>query len=926
MPGTVLDFQWISDGYPWHRRLCWCTMPAMKLVFLSIGIALSIPRAAVSEPARFYVAPDGKDEWSGRLKQSDPAGGDGPFATIHRAQQAVRDLGGEQKQEPITVLVSGTHYLAKPLVLTPDDSGTADAPVIYTAYGKKTPVLSGGRPLVGWQKGKSGIWSARLPKEVIGRINPRQLFFNGRRAVRARSPNKGFFKVAGLVDPKPGAKWNEGVDKFRFKPGDIQPWKNLNNVEVVVYHSWNTSRVRIASVDEKQSIVSFTGSTVFRPLGWDPNQRYFVENALELLDSPGEWHCDPQTGVVHYWPLPGEDPSQAEVIVPVLDQVLRFEGNPDEGKWVKHVQIRGLSLQHADWSLPEKGYGDPQAAVTVPGAVMLDGATQCAIEECEISHVGSYALWLRRGCKDNRIVQNHIHDLGAGGIKVGESVMAKEDRAESSRNLVSNNYIHDGGTVYPEGVGIWLAQSNHNNISHNEIHSLNYSGMSIGWNWGYQKNRTHHNTIEHNHVHHVVRGALSDGGGIYTLGIQTGTVIRNNRFHDIFPYMGKPTMAWGIYLDQASSGLLIENNIVYNTLTGGLMNTGLPGNTIVNNVFALSGWQQVWRWKNEKQPPSRVERNIFYLSQGELFHRDAGQSDFESKWDSNLYWRTDGEPMLFYDYSLEEWQAKGADARSMVADPGFVDAENFDFRLKPDSPARKLGIKAIDSTQNGLLGPSEWRELPKQAKFAPTAFPPLPPGMKPIPLDDGFESTAVGQPPSLANIHVEGAGDSISVTNDTAASGKQSLKIVDASGLKHIYFPLLDYTPHFKNGRARLGFDLRLGAGAVFAHEWRDAQQPYNEGPSLRINPDGQILANGKPLSKAPLEKWIHIEIVCNLGNKADGTYSLSLTLPGKNVKSFEGLPCGKAAFRQLEWLGFISLGNEDSEFYLDNIKLEHEN
>ena len=85
--------------------------------------------------------------------------------------------------------------------------------------------------------------------------------------------------------------------------------------------------------------------------------------------------------------------------------------------------------------------------------------------------------------------------------------------------------------------------------------------MSIGWNWGYQKNRTHHNTIKHNHVHHVVRGVLSDGGGIYTLGIQTGTVVRNNRFHDIFPYMGKPTMAWGIYLDQASSGLLIENNI-----------------------------------------------------------------------------------------------------------------------------------------------------------------------------------------------------------------------------------------------------------------------------------------------------------------------------------------------------------------------------
>ena len=241
------------------------------------------------------------------------------------------------------------------------------------------------------------------------------------------------------------------------------------------------------------------------------------------------------------------------------------------------MRLVGLSLQHADWSLPEKGYGDPQAAVTVPAVVSAKGARHCALEQCEIAHVGTYGVWFSRGCKENRIVQNHIHDLGAGGVRIGEPEMAANDVAESSGNLVSNNYLHDGGHVYAGAVGLWLAQSSHNEISHNEIHSFDYSGMSIGWNWSVEPNRTHHNRIEHNHVHHVVRGMLSDAGGIYTLGIQTGTVIRNNVFHDVFPYMGSPAMAWGIYFDAGASELLVENNVVYHTLTGGIMNTGSPG-------------------------------------------------------------------------------------------------------------------------------------------------------------------------------------------------------------------------------------------------------------------------------------------------------------------------------------------------------------
>ena len=881
---------------------------------------------AHSQPTTFYVDTAGNDAWSGRRPERTPDRADGPFASVAQAQRAVRALRARGPLPgPVTVRIRGVHRLAAPIVFTPEDSGTKQCPVTYTAYERERPVLSGGRAITRWQKSDGALWTAHVPEAKTGSWHFRQLFVNGRRARRARSPNHGYFRVASLVDPKPGARWNEGVDKFRFHPGDIKPWPDLQNVEVVVFHSWNTCRVRIASVDEQSGIVTFTGRTQFRPLGWDPEQRYYVENTFDALDSPGEWFLDRLTGTLYYWPLPGEDMAAAEVVAPVLCELIQFKGEAEAGLFVEHVRVTGLSLQHADWALPDKGYGDPQAAVTVPAVVSGQGALLCAVERCEIAHVGTYGIWFSRGCKENRIVQNHIHDLGAGGVRIGEAAMAKHDVAESSRNLVSNNYIHDGGHVYAAGVGLWLAQSSHNVISHNEIHSFDYSGMSIGWNWNETPNRTHHNLIEHNHVHHVVRGVLSDGGGIYTLGTQTGAIIRNNVFHDVFPYMGRPAMAWGIYMDQGSNGLLIENNVVYNTLTGGIMNTGMRKNTIRNNVFAFSAWQAAWRWKSQGEPPSTFERNIIYLTQGGLFHADGGRNDFQSKWDHNVFWRTDDEELMFYEHTFDEWQAKGMDAHSLVADPQFVDAARYDFRLKPTSPALKLGIRSIDTSENGLCGPREWVRLPQSATFAATRLPSLPPPPAPVEVADDFESTPIAAPPKLAKLYVEGKGDSICVTDETAAGGKHSLKFTDAPGLEHLWNPHMFYVPHFRKGTAILSFDLRVEEGAIADHEWRSAGHPYAVGPSIRIGPDGTLTANGKPLLKAPLGEWFHVRIVCGLGRKAPRTYGLTLRMANREPQEFSQLACGSPKFRALEWLGFVSNANADAVFYLDNVGLHLE-
>jgi len=453
--------------------------------------------------------------------------------------------------------------------------------------------------------------------------------------------------------------------------------------------------------------------------------------ARELLDQPGEWYLSRDTGVLSYWPLPGEQLADARVVAPRLTELMRLDGDPDQGQFVDHVTLRGLTFHHTDWVLDPRGNSSTQAAVEVPAAIVADGARHCTLQACEVAHVGTYGIWLRRGCSECRVDRNRLWDLGAGGIRVGETQMASTDAAESRHNVVDNNHTYDGGHVYAAGVGVWVAQSSHNRISNNDIHDLNYTGISIGWNWNDAPNRTHHNVIERNHVHQVARGVLSDAGLIYCLGASPGSVIRNNVFHDIWPY-AQPAFGWGIYLDATCGEYLVENNLVYNTQSGGLMfNNGGHQHVIQNNIFALSASHALWPYAERR--PSVFRRNIVYLTQGELLiplgersleeRLAAGESPGE--WNQNLYWHTAGADRLqFYRRSFSEWQAVGLDRESLVADPLFVDPAHRDFQLAPDSPALDLGFQPFDIQDVGLYGDPAWVAEANHSQCAVTPLPP----------------------------------------------------------------------------------------------------------------------------------------------------------------------------------------------------------
>ena len=897
-----------------------------KTLFVFVIMALLLLNAIASEAAvryRFYVAPFGNDRWSGRLPKPTPGHKDGPFATFNGALVALRKLRekGALNGAVTVYFRSGTYSITQPIIITPADSGTATESVTFSAAPNENPIISGGRTITGWRKGSSSIWYAQLPESWKG-WNFQQLFINGHRRPRAHLPAAGFYRMVGPAPPleNPTTHASEVRDRtaFLYKNHDIQNWKDLYDAQVVVYHSWETSRLRIKSLDEQNHIVNFTGPSAW-PFGtWERDQRYTINNLREGLTRPGEWYLDHKAGVLEYIPYRGENIRHEQVMAPVAQSLIQLEGDPKTGKLIRYLRFTGFKLEYSDWTLEPQGHSDPQAAVSVPAAIMANGAERCSIDHCDIARLGTYAVWLGRGCRYNVIQHNIIHNLGVGGVRIGEPDRPKDPAELSSHNWVDNNQIYDGGYVYPAGVGIWLAQSDYNLLSHNDIHDMNYDGISVGWNWDDTPNDTNNNVIEYNDIHRVMRGVLSDGGGIYCLGASPGSVIRCNLIHDVFPYHNPP-FGWGIYLDALSSGYLVEDNIVYDTLSGGLMaHNGAHNNRVTNNIFAYSATALIWPFTPDT--PNTFSRNICCVSQGDLLLSWSAPT-LKTRWGNNLYFAPKRYPIQFWGRTLMERQAMGEDMGSVIANPMFVDPSKGDFRLKKDSPALKLGFHPIPVQKIGLYGEREWVKSALRFAEPPVKLPPLPPKPKPLTFQDGFEQTPVGALPKLADVIGEAKGASIRITDEMACHGKHSLKFTDQPDLAHPWEPFLYYSPHYTQGMAEMAYDIRLEQGAKALIEWRDSASPYQVGPSILLG-DGHLYANGVLLMPFNDNQWYHLRIQCELGTTSNGHYEMSVTPPDAPLRKFENLPDGTSGFQSLEWLGFICPAAKHAVFYLDDLSL----
>jgi hypothetical protein len=704
----------------------------MRLIFrLLVMVWISVVAASVSSAADevLYVSPQGNDSWSGKLAEPNADKSDGPFASLTAARDAVRRTKRASDSQPVRVLIRGGVYpIEKPVIFQPEDSGSAMAPVTYAAYPGEQPVISGGRALGSWRKGEGELWTVHIPSVQDGSWHFRQLFVGGRRAVPARSPNDGYFYPAGPLQPlknREAARRDPSTRSgFKYRESDLRSWPDLEDAVLVYYHAWTTSRHLIRSLDEPAREVHSRNRSSW-PFGWwGDRERYYVEGIRAALDAPGEFYLDRATGVLSYWPRPGESMERSPAVAAVAEDLVRLEGDVGAGKFVEYLRLEGLSFQHTSWSMPREGSVDGQAAAFLDTAALFArGARSCQLVRCEIAHTGGYGLWLENGCQGNLVEQCHLHDLGAGGIRLGHMRLPDEPQAQAERNEVVNCFIHDGGHVFHAGVGVWIGRTSHNRVVHNDICDFYYTGVSVGWSWGYASSTAHDNAIEYNRIHHLGWRQLSDMGGIYCLGVSPGTRLRHNVIHDVMTY---PTGygGWGLYTDEGSTGILIENNVVYRTKDGGFHQHYGRDNVVRNNILALScGRGQVVRTRDESHRSFTFERNIVYYQEPPLLGSNwKTAAGYEL--DYNLYWRTGGTPPEFPGgLTLEQWQAQGHDEHSMVADPKFVAPERYDFRLQDDSPALRLGFQPLDDGLAGLRGPTEWTSLPQQVKRPPFIMP-----------------------------------------------------------------------------------------------------------------------------------------------------------------------------------------------------------
>ncbi|MFD7498734.1 right-handed parallel beta-helix repeat-containing protein [Streptomyces sp. NPDC059832] len=530
-----------------------------------LAALLAAPAAQAAPGTRtLYAAPDGH----------------GTSCTVARpcTPEGARDQARTETGRDVRVLLkNGTYELDQPLELGPADSGKNGRTVTWTAAPGARPVLSGGQDITGWRQNTDGTWTADVPAGA----DPRQLFIDGRRATRAR----GEACAASTCDAtKTGMTGAVATG--------IAQWQRPTDAEAVIRVRWRNYHCRITGVNG--DVMTFaqpcwtnssSGTDRTGP-AWDSttvdSTRYsgvaHFENAPELLDQPGEFVWDSKDRTVTYLPRKGENMRHARAVTPHTEQLLVVDGAHD-------VTVSGIGFAYAAYRRPgtDEGYAGMQAGLTLTGAtgpvdhagrfytkpsaaVTVRRGQRVSIDNARFSRLGGAGAILEAGTKDSSVTRSSFTDLSSGAVYVGDTEPMPSAALAGERNTVAHNTITRSGVEFTDSVGIWAGYEAGLTVDHNSLDHLPYSGISVGWGWNQpesQKSVLRDNKVTNNRITHVMEVAQEqhDGGAIYTQGAQPGTVVSGN-YINRSAFGNTERDGNGIYLDEQSSHIVVEKNVI----------------------------------------------------------------------------------------------------------------------------------------------------------------------------------------------------------------------------------------------------------------------------------------------------------------------------------------------------------------------------
>lgn len=588
----------------------------MKLKLITLLLLLFT--ALVVKATEIWVSPTGNDR--------APGTNEAPKATLASAIRQAREyrrLSTPGIETGIQIMIKGGVYsLYEPLFIRPEDSGTTQYPTIIQGVEGEKVSISGGVKITNWKK-SGKFWVSDVPTFNGRPLDFRQLWVNGRKAVRARDVVD-FEKMYRIIN-------NDPVNEILWVPTvAVKSILKAPYAEMVLHEMWCIANLRIKSIEvhgdsaairfhNPESRLQFEHPWPRPMLAPGLNSPFYLTNAMELLDQQGEWYHDINTHKLYYYPFTGEKIKQAEAIVPALETLLIVEGTPDRP--VENIVFKNINFNYTTWMRPsEKGHVPLQAGMFLTdaytlkpkmirddnnhkldnqawlgrpaSAVQVSDANKIDFRNCRFEHIGSTALDYIAGDKAGTVEGCIFRDIAGNGLVIGgfsppaQEVHLTYDPADNrevcSYQHITNNYFTDVTNEDWGCVAICAGYVRNINIEHNEISDVSYTGISLGWGWNQTVNCMRNNRVYANNIFHYAKH-MYDVAGIYTLGVQPKTVISENYIHDIYKpgYVHDPDHWYYLYTDEGSSFITIKNNWTEGEKF--LRNVNGPGNTWENN-------------------------------------------------------------------------------------------------------------------------------------------------------------------------------------------------------------------------------------------------------------------------------------------------------------------------------------------------------